>query len=84
VKGRVYPNAGLFQYGSFVPVVRIEWVVIPKPVVMGIYSSDPRLDDRVAACQARKFGHKDLSSVQRDTDPRCIENGVSFRVTDDL
>ena len=53
-------------------------------MIVGIDVADSRLNDRVAAAEARELADVDAAPLQRDAKPTCVPDGVDLCVADPL
>lgn len=73
------------EYSLFAGMVLVHGIVLPELVIVDVNSLDARLNDRIAACKARKFCDVNGRALKGATaNAGRVHNGIDFGVADDL
>ena len=72
------------EYSLLTGMVLVHGIILPELVIVGVNSLDARLNDRIAACKARKFCDVNGRALEGATaNASRVHNGIVFGVADD-
>ena len=81
----IYDNLRFAENPRLSRMVLVNRIIIPKPLIMGVYTPYARLDDGIAASQTREFGHIYRRTFDRmTTNSGRVQDCIVLSMADDL